>query len=143
LKIKKYNYIVSVYLELNKRMDILIIKPTKTTPYVCFDPFSGNYEISGKSFSGDPNKIFDSIFEWLNNNISCLSHKVELNIKLNYFNSSSIRLILKMLKLLEEQYKSGKEIEIIWYVNDDDDDNEGVMFSQILDIPIRIVFKES
>jgi len=124
-------------------MGVLIIKPTKTTPYVCFDPLSSLYEISGNFFSGDPSKIFDLIFEWLNKNMSCLTGKIKFKIKLNYFNSSSIRLMLKMLKILEEHFRAGQDIEIEWYLNDDDVDNEGIMLSQILEIPFEFKNKNT
>ncbi len=122
-------------------MDILIQKSTKTHPYICFDPVSKIYEISGHSFPEDPHETFKPIFEWVDNNISKLNHKMELNIQSDYFNSISNRLLLKLLRMLEIQVQAGKDIEIVWSYDDEEIQNDGTIFSRLVNIPFRFVFK--
>lgn len=122
-------------------MDTLILKPTKTNPYICLDPFSKKYEISGQSFPEDPQEAFAPVFKWLENNLLNLNHKMDLYLQADYFNSASNRLLLKMFRLLEVQVQAGKEIEIIWRYDDEENQNDGIIFSRLVNIPFQFVCK--
>lgn len=118
-------------------MNPLILEPTKTNPYICFDPVSGLYEMSGKSFSENPQEIFNIVFKWLDNNLTMINHKMEINIQADYFNSVSKRLLLKMLRIFETHFTIGKNIEIIWIFSDEEVENDGIIFSQLISIPFK------
>lgn len=124
-------------------MEKLIIEPTKTNPYICFDPSNQRYEISGQSFPEDPQDAFDPIFNWLKNNIQKLDHHMALNLQADYFNSASNRLLLKLFRILEVQVQAGKEIEVIWNYEDEEIQNDGIIFSRIVNIPFRFVYVPS
>jgi len=121
-------------------MDALIQKKTKTNPYICLDPANKRYEISGQSFPEDPQEAFAPIFKWLDDNLPKLNHKMEMNLQADYFNSASNRLLLKMFRLFEVQVQAGKEIEIIWKYDDEEVENDGVIFSRLVNIPFRFVY---
>lgn len=121
-------------------MDTLILKPTKTNPYICFDPTNRRYEISGQSFPEDPQEAFAPIFKWLDKNLTNLNHKMALNLQADYFNSASNRLLLKMFRLFEVHVQAGKEIEIIWKFDDEEIENDGIIFSRLVNIPFQFVF---
>ncbi len=120
-------------------MDKLIVKPSRTNPYICFDPINKLYEISGNSFPENPIVIFEPIFDWLNLNIQKIDHRIELNLKANYFNSASNRLLLKLFRILEEQAQAGKDIEIVWNYMDEEIQNDGILFSRIVKLPFYMV----
>jgi len=120
-------------------METLIIKPTKTNPYICFDPANQRYEISGLSFPEDPQGTFEPVFNWLKNNLNQLNHKMQLHLQADYFNSASNRLLLKLFRILEVQVQAGKEIEIVWNYQDEEIQNDGIIFSRIVNIPFQFV----
>jgi hypothetical protein len=122
-----------------ENMDKLIVKPSRTNPYICFDPINKLYEISGHSFPENPQVIFEPIFDWLNFNIQKIDHRIELNLQAIYFNSASNRLLLKLFRILEEQAQAGKDIEIIWNYMDEEIQNDGILFSRIVKLPFRMV----
>ncbi len=124
-------------------METLILKPTKTNPFVCFDPSNEKYEIVGQSFPEDPQLAFEPIFNWIKNNLNNLDHKMSLTIKADYFNSASNRLLLKMFRILEMHLQSGKDIEIIWSYEDEEIQNDGIIFSRIVNIPFEFVYSPS
>ncbi len=122
-------------------MDKLILKATKTNPYICLDPSNMKYEISGQSFPEDPQEAFAPIFSWLDKNILKLDHKMNLHLQADYFNSASNRLLLKLFRLLEVQVQAGKEIEIVWRYDDEEIQNDGIIFSRLVNIPFKFVYK--
>lgn len=124
-------------------METLLIKPTKTNPYICFDPVNQVYEISGLSFPEDPHGTFDPVFEWMNVNLKKLNHKMQMQLQADYFNSASNRLLLKMFRIMEVQVQAGKEIEIIWKYEDEEIQNDGIIFSRIVNLPFQFVYVPS
>lgn len=121
-------------------METLIVKATKTNPYICFDPSNKKYEISGQSFPENPYDAFDPIFNWLNKNISKLDHTMKINIQADYFNSASNRLLLKMFRILGVQIQAGKQIKVVWKYEDEEIQNDGVIFSRLVNIPFEFVY---
>lgn len=124
-------------------METLILKATKTNPFICFDPSDKKYEISGQSFPENPTESFEPIFKWVNDNINLLDHTMELNLQADYFNSASNRLLLKLFRILEVQVQAGKDIRIMWNYEDEEIQNDGIIFSRIVNIPFEFVFKPS
>lgn len=123
-------------------MDTLIIKQTKTHPYICFDPQKQIYEISGPSFPEDPQSVFAPLFDWIQNNLPKLNHKMHLHLHGDYFNSASNRLLLKVFRQLEVQVKGGKDIVIMWHYEDEEIQSDGVIFSNLVNIPFKFILTE-
>ena len=46
-------------------MEAYISEQTVTTPHLNFDPSNGNFEMRGKSVHEDSLKIYQPMFEWL------------------------------------------------------------------------------
>ena len=124
-------------------MDKLILKPTKTLPFICLDPVAKKYEISGQSFPEDPNEAFDPIFEWMENNLDKLDHKMELELQADYFNSASNRLLLKLFRILEKHAGAGKQIEIHWSFEEEEIENDGIIFSRLVNLPFRFIYRKA
>lgn len=120
-------------------MNALLLKSTSTNPYICFEPSSGIYEISGQSFSENPLTVFNHVFKWLDENLENIDHKIVMNIQADYFNSASNRFLLKMLRILDIQYLVDKNIEIVWRFSDEEVENDGIIFSQLVSIPFIFV----
>jgi hypothetical protein len=45
-----------------------------------------------------------------------------------------------MFRLFEVQVQAGKEIEIIWKFDDEEVENDGIIFSRLVNIPFQFVF---
>jgi hypothetical protein len=120
-------------------MNPLIVNSTKANPSVCLDPANRKYLISGKSCPEDPHEIFDPIMDWLNENLPKIDHEIEFTIQSDFFNSVSNRFLHRIFKLLETYYQSGKDIVIIWYYDDDETKHNGLIFSELIELPFRFV----
>lgn len=122
-------------------MKSLILNPSRINPYVCLDPANKNYQISGKSYPEDPQAIFEPIDEWMKVNVPQIDHKLELNLQTDYFNSTSNRHLLRILRSLEKFKQLGKDIEVVWNYDDDEIQNNGIIFSKLVNLPFRFVYK--
>lgn len=121
-------------------MNNLIIEGTKSFPKITFIPKLNKYEISGHSYPQDPITEFKPVFKWVENNLGKLKdRKVSFCLKLYYFNSASNRIILSLLKKIEEFYNSGSDIEINWYYYDEEIYNDGKIFATLIKIPVNFV----
>lgn len=124
-------------------MEKLIIEPTKTSPYICLDPASQLYEISGQSFPEDPKEIYNPVFKWLEEHLPAINRPVSFKLHPEYFNSASNRLLLKLFRILEMFAQTGKNIEIVWYYSDEDSENDGLIFQKIVNIPFEMFYDPS
>jgi hypothetical protein len=63
-----------------------------------------------------------------------------VNIQLEYFNTSSSKCILDVFKKLEAIYKSGNEVVINWFYEEDDEDmlEAGEDYQSIIKIPFKM-----
>jgi hypothetical protein len=120
-------------------MDKLSWEGTETTPVVLFDPESQKYEITGRSFPEDPVEFFQPIFDWIDNNVPEIDHEIHMKMHIEYFNSSSNRMILLILKKLEEHMQEGKKIAVQWFYDDEEVLGDGQMYSTLVKVPFELV----
>ncbi|HKK59667.1 MAG TPA: DUF1987 domain-containing protein [Salinivirga sp.] len=119
-------------------MDKLFWEGTETTPQVLLDPESQKYEIKGRSFPEDPVEFYQPIFDWIDNNLPEIDHKIIMDMYIEYFNSSSNRMILLIMKKLEEHLMHGKDIHIKWNYDDEEVLGDGQMYSTLIKIPFEL-----
>ncbi len=112
-------------------MDKLSIGGTEDTPEVLLDKASGTFEISGRSLPEDAAEFYAPILEWLENYADASNDTTEFQMKLEYFNTASSKLLLDVLTKLEDIDNA----TVIWYYHDDDEDMEeaGEEFSEIIE----------
>jgi hypothetical protein len=97
-----------------KPMDV---KPTNSTPAVLYGE-DGKLLISGRSIPEDAVKFYQPLLEWAAE-IQVSSLNVEINLE--YMNSSSSKKILFLLKVLDAN-SSIKEFTVNWYYEKGDED---------------------
>jgi hypothetical protein len=122
-------------------MKNLIIKGEAKTPTIDFDYDSGELVISGRSIPENSIEFYKPVIEWLEALKVSDRDKLVLDIKLEYFNTSSSKCILDVFKKLEEIRSVGKDASIRWYFESDDEDMEeaGQDFSAIIKVPLELV----
>jgi len=125
-------------------MEDLIIKGEAKTPTINFDSESGELLISGRSIPENSIEFYKPIIEWLEEIKVSNKEKIVLDIKLEYFNTSSSKCILDVFKKLEEIRTVGKDASIRWYFESDDEDMEEAAqdFSAIIKVPLELITVE-
>ena len=103
-------------------IDNLIIESTVKTPEVKLNS-NGFLEISGKSIPENSIAFYQPLYAWIDNYATNPAAKTELKISLEYFNTSSSKCLLDVLRKLDVLNKSGKSsVSVTWYYEDGDDD---------------------
>ena len=122
----------------------LYLEATQTTPRVCFDASDGKFIISGRSLPEDTEKTYRPIFDWLEEYGKNPSEHTELEINLDYYNSSSLKKIADLLVLFKEISSTGKTaVSIVWCYEDGDDSSKenGEDLCSALDLPLKLKVK--
>jgi len=119
----------------------LSIKPTNETPKVVLDAQNNIFELTGRSLPEDANKFFSPIKEWMVEYVKSPNPSTEIVFNLDYFNSSSARLIVKILIELEQLIEKGFKVNIIWKykANDEVMYDRGEEIQTVLKLPFEFV----
>ncbi|MCU0445374.1 MAG: DUF1987 domain-containing protein [Microscillaceae bacterium] len=90
-------------------------------PEVKLNATSGVCEISGESYLEDTDEFYNNIISWLETYINEVKKALTFNFKLTYFNTSSSRSILNVLRVLKKYEDDGGKVTVNWYYPEDDD----------------------
>jgi hypothetical protein len=117
-------------------MQLISIEATKDTPLVLLDP-SGEIKLEGRSFPENPPVFFAPILEWAN---GYSEEKMTINVKLDYFNTSTSKQLYKLLEALVKN-PHVKDLDINWYYEEGDEDTleTGEHYSDLLETPFSFI----
>lgn len=90
-------------------------------PNVKLNAQSGVCEISGESYLEDTSEFYNAINNWLEQFFKEVNKPLTFNFKLTYFNTSSSRSILDVLRVLKKHEEKGSQVTVNWYYPEDDD----------------------
>ena len=103
-------------------MDKITIEGTSKTPTIIFDAEAGLLELKGRSIPENSIEFYKPVVESLDKYSQEPKDKTSVNIQLEYFNTSSSKCILDLFKKLESIHKTGKDVVINWFYEEDDED---------------------
>ena len=122
-------------------MEKINIESTPKTPSISFDFEKGFLEIKGRSIPENSIEFYKPIVESLEKYGSKPQGTTTVNIQLEYFNTSSSKCILDVFKKLESIHKSGNQLVINWYYEQDDEDmlEAGEDYQAIINVPFKMI----
>lgn len=122
-------------------MDSLYLDGTPKTPNVGFDSEKGTLLLKGRSIPENSIEFYKPLVSWLEEYSSVPQPKTVCQIQLEYFNTSSSKCLLDLFKKIETMNKSGHEIVIKWYYEEDDEDmlEAGEDYQSIIDVPFEMI----
>jgi len=117
-------------------MKDLIIKETEKTPSIALST-NGVLKIEGRSIPEDAAKFFKPILDWTR---EFTASEIRIDIKLEYFNTSSSKFILEMLRIIEGNPNNSNVI-VNWFYEEGDLDvlESGQYFESIIGIPFKYI----
>lgn len=126
-------------------MENLTIEETKSTPRIIFDAQENILEIKGRSYPEDAMKFYKPAFDWLKEYVVALQGECTCNISLIYINTSSRKIFLMILKLLEKAHSQGNPITINWYYHPDNENAKelGEEYKEEIELPFNLIEEEA
>jgi len=122
-------------------MEKFVIKETSKTPSVNFDPELGLFELKGKSIPENSTGFYGPLFEYIEGYSSRPAERTVLNVKFEFFNTSSSNRIHALFKRFERIYLRNSDVLIRWYCENGDENmrDAGKDFKAILQVPFEII----
>lgn len=113
---------------------------TYFTPSVKLEPEEGHCQITGESYLEDTFGFYKKIMDWLNEYMQS-KKPITFEFRLTYFNTSSSRALLDLLKLLNTYRNAGNKVTVNWYYPEDDEDmlEEAEDFMADTKLPINLI----
>jgi hypothetical protein len=114
---------------------------TSKTPKIECELDSGTFHISGRSIPENSIEFYKPLFDWLDSYVENPHEKTEMNVQLEYFNTSSSKCLVEVFRRLEKVKEKGQEVAINWFYEEDDEDMEesGEDFKEIINIQINMI----
>lgn len=122
-------------------MNSLYQSKTPRTPEITLDPKSGVFEIEGRSIPENSVDFYQKVMHWMDAYREEPNPQTKFVVKLEYFNTSSSKCLIDILRKLEKIYTDGHEVVLEWHYDEYDDDmrESGEDFQEILKIPVKMI----
>jgi hypothetical protein len=128
-------------------METLELKETEYTPYISLDAESRKIVIRGNSFPENTFDFYKDVMDWLEEFFNSKPVEiVEIEMEINYFNSSSSQLFFQLFDLLDDAYGDGVPIKIHWVYEEDNSSAEEAgedFVEEYATLPIEMIVKEA
>ncbi len=122
-------------------METLELQAKNNTPYINFDATTGIMVMKGRSTPENSVEYYEPITNWVLNYIQSPAENTIIKVQFEYFNTSSSKCILDVLKKFAEIHKAGKSAKVEWYFEEDDEDMKeaGEDYGDIIKMPFEVI----
>lgn len=119
-------------------MEKIVYEGSHSTPKVVFDHSKGLIEIRGKSIPENAIKFFHPLIEWLKEYAHNPCDITRVVLQIDYFNTSSSKCILQILKILE-RISAKYEVVVDWIYRDEDMYEIGEDYQLLIKLPFNML----
>ena len=103
-------------------MENFYLESSSKTPELKFEADTGRFLIEGRSIPENSIEYYKPLFEWLDYYAQNPKPETILDVKLEYFNTSSSKCLVEIFRKLERMQDNGNKVLINWYYEEDDED---------------------
>lgn len=116
------------------------LKATDDLPAVILDAKKNIFKITGRILPEDGNKFFKPILKWVSEYASAPNPYTEFHLRLDYYNSSTARMLTKMIVELEKINETGNKVKVVWEYEEDDEvmEERGIELKSISKLPFEM-----
>ena len=125
----------------NLNEDYFFSRGDTNTPKIILDKKHNIFEFSGNSLPEDALSFYTPIIDWFELYKQTPIEKTSVIFKMTYMNSSTSKMIHKIIQKLNEIYLSGHNIKIQWHYHMGDEDMllDGKTFLEEMLIPHQFI----
>lgn len=119
-----------------------VLTGSPKTPEVNFNAETGKLELKGRSIPENSIEFYKPMFDWIEGYGASPKPATEVNIVLEYFNTSSSKCILDLFKKLEALNGGGKTtVTVNWHYEEDDEDmlEAGEDYQAIISLKVNMI----
>jgi hypothetical protein len=122
-------------------MEKIVLEPTSETPKVVLDKENSIFEFSGNSLPEDVTTFYSPILEWFDEYASAPNDKTQIIFNFEYYNTSSSKMILRLLEKFRDIHRQGYDLEVHWHFMEDDEDmiEAGEDYSENIKVPFKFI----
>jgi hypothetical protein len=120
-------------------MVALTITPTLRTAGVNFDTQKMVLEISGISIPENADAFFQPMYDWLEQIVKVHKGNITVRINLTYFNTSSVRHLLIIIKTLITAYGGNMTVQWVYEADDEEIRERGEQLSEVVKFPFEFI----
>ncbi|MBR4215915.1 MAG: DUF1987 domain-containing protein [Bacteroidales bacterium] len=120
-------------------METIKITGNMKTPTVLLDPENGILELAGRSIPENTESLYKPLLEWVEEYVQNPQPTTTVNIKFEYFNSSSAKYLIRFLEYVTAIKKNGHNLVINWFYDDDELFEYGQDYQDVLEIKFNFV----
>ena len=122
-------------------MENLNLIASPKTPQINFDANSGVLELRGRSIPENSIEFYQPLNDWIDAYSSNPAENTIIDVKLEYFNTSSSKCILDLFKKLEKLDGQSTIVGVNWYfeVEDEDMEEAGEDYQAIVKLPFKMI----
>jgi len=126
-------------------MSPLVIESGAETPEIVLDKKNNTFFFKGKSLPENPIIFYKPVLTWLDEYLIDPNPETKVNFMMVYFNTSSSKIILDIMKKLELIKKSGHKVIVNWRFREDDEDmlEAGEIYAERVGIPFNLIPDET
>ncbi|MBQ9213873.1 MAG: DUF1987 domain-containing protein [Bacteroidales bacterium] len=115
-------------------MDHITSTGNMKTPRVNLDPEAGLVELGGRSIPENTESVYRPLIDWIQEYKEQPKDITTVKINFEYFNSSSAKYLIRFLEYFSTMKKSGKEVIVNWFYDDDELLEYGEDFQDVLEM---------
>lgn len=122
-------------------MKVYNLDPTNRTPKIEFNTKNNTFLITGRSIPENSIDFYKPAIDWLTEYLQEPLPETILDVKLEYFNTSSSKCLVDIFRKIETLHKSGKKAQIRWFFIEEDEDMQesGEDFKNIIKAPLELI----
>jgi len=96
-------------------MNDFSIPGSQSTPAIQSDWEKGIVSMQGDSYPENSYELFHQVYEWIERFLGEAAHPLNLELRLLYLNTSSIKAMMDIFDLLEAAFQDGRQVAVNWY----------------------------
>lgn len=117
------------------------IQKTEHTPEVILNEEEGLMQFYGESCPENVKTFYDPVLDWLENYLQSPAGSTKVVFRLEYFDTSSSKIIYDILAQLKGLQEEGKDVLVEWHYQTEDEDmkDAGQKYDELLELNIQTV----
>ncbi len=119
----------------------VFLEGTSKTPEVLLSQENGYIKFQGRSIPENTYDFYNNINSWVDRYCDSPQKVTTIEIRLEYFNTSSSKCLLDIFKKLENLQRKGSKVIVKWCFEKEDEDMQeaGEDYNAIIGIPFDII----